>query len=150
MTRFALVLAVAGSLLIAGAESKPNFSGRWELDTQASDPGPEGSKPNVTEIIKHDDPVFQIDRTIKGTVGEFRTVAKLRTDGTEVENLMGDHTVKSRTSWEGSKLKTVVQMEGGDPMTEVREIDSQGRMISYMGYKADGKSGTIRLVFKKK
>ena len=151
MTRIAVVLAVAASLLVARAESKPNFTGRWELERGASerDPG-ESTGPRVVEVIRHDEPVLVIDRTIKRDSGDMHDVVKLRTDGVEVENPVGNGTVKSKSRWDDNKLITEGQMEGAPPLREVRETDDKGRMIVTMDFKTETESRTMRLVFVKK
>jgi hypothetical protein len=126
-TRFAFVLALALTTGLLSAQSKPNFTGTWELNAAKSDMG--GAP--VTKIsvqINHHDPILTY--TAKGIADgqDFEETETLSTDGKPGHDSRGAVIV---THWEGNTLVTVATTEDGHPFYESR-----------MTLAADGKSCT--------
>src|SRR5437762_2926555 len=134
--RLAITLLVLGSLLLAAtcvsalafslsvrttkaasdeAALHPNFSGRWQMDTTASDlPSP--SPDDLVEVIEQRESRLKITTTSKDwtiekplavtlfalTIPEFST----NTDNQETVQKYGPGELRSKTRWEGKSLVT--------------------------------------------
>lgn len=148
---------VLGLTVSAFAQSKPDFSGAWTLDTEKSDPmrGPGGGGQMGPVTLK----VTQTstDLTIERSVGDRKTTAVYKLDGSESVNQGprgGEQRSKSR--WEGSALVTesVQQMStpGGDvtmEMKEARTLQDDGTMLVVTMTKGPRGENTRKSVFKK-
>jgi hypothetical protein len=96
------VTAFATSML---AQSKPNFSGTWKLNTAKSDFGPVPAPDSRTDVIDHNDPAMKINTSlVGGPQGNMNATSNYTTDGKEATNHMGDREIKATVVWEGSKL----------------------------------------------
>ena len=95
------------SAFMLAADSKPNFTGTWELNLQKSDLGGVPITKLVVQV-EHKDPVLKYTAT--GTAGgeDFTEVENLSTDGKPTANSQG--TVKAY--WDGTIL--VVETTGPD------------------------------------
>jgi hypothetical protein len=131
------VIMLAATLSLRGAEgSRPNFSGRWELDKTQSDLGPLPGDDSFIEFIEHQEPKLTITQVWKNAEGEHTLVWQLTTDGAENTSRMNQEEIKSRTTWEDNKLVTEWKMKNGDILTEGNNV----RFLS-----ADSKTQTIRV-----
>ncbi len=90
-------------VLIATAQTKPNFSGEWKMNPQKSkfaDGGPDA----ITIKIDHKEPALTEDWSMSTPDGERSFQAKYTTDGAETEqNVMG-RTAKTSAKWAGDSL----------------------------------------------
>jgi hypothetical protein len=93
-------------LLIVAQASRPNFSGRWELDKSRSDFGSLPPDDSAMELIQHQEPI-----TIT-QVWKMRThCMAMTTDGTENLARINETEIASRTVWEDSILSRVENEE---------------------------------------
>jgi hypothetical protein len=127
LAKFSLFLTLALSTALLSAQSKPNFTGAWELNVAKSDLG--GAP--VTKIsvqIDHQDPILKY--TAKGTADgqDFEETETFTTDGKPGHDSRG---AVVTTHWEGNMLVTVATTVDGHPYYEMR-----------MTLAADGKSCT--------
>lgn len=149
----AVVLAVP-SLAMAQA---PNFSGKWIQDMEKSDQpqggggrGPAGPQ-NLT--ITQTATEFTIERETPN--GPVKTVFKL--DGSESVNPGGrGGEVKSKSTWEGTKLVTkssqTMNMQGTETTvesSETRSLEADGTMTVVTVRKTPNGETTRKTVFKK-
>src|SRR4029450_8629517 len=135
--RRVLLTAMVAAIIIpftARAQSKPDFSGTWTLDTAKSDPAPQG---------RGGGGMGAGSVTIKQTgsdlasASEGRRCPKTRTyklDGSESSNEVrgrgGAQTVKSKAKWDGASLviDTTRDIQGMTITTqEVRRLDNGGK-----------------------
>ena len=137
MTR-ALVLAVVASVVLpftARAQSKPDFSGTWTLDTTRSDAplgrGGRGGRGGGTGPAT----IVQDAGSLKITRGEQTLTYKL--DGSESTNQVmgrgGAQEVKSKARWDGAKLviETTRDFQGMSITTkETRSLSSDGKEMT--------------------
>ncbi|MCA1559558.1 MAG: hypothetical protein LC753_05040 [Acidobacteria bacterium] len=162
----AAILAVA---TVAFAQ-KPDFSGTWTLDPEASQmgPGPGGAPgapagtggggrgmgmPTGPVTIKQTADTLTIERTI----GENKVVTTYKLDGTASVNTMagrqgGTMTQKSTSKWDGAKLVTTITSEGPNgpiTRTEIRWIDGATMIVEGSRPGRDGTPMTTKQVFKK-
>lgn len=109
-----VMLALAG--LACNADDKPNFTGKWVLDTEKSDFGPVPPPTSQSQDIDHKDPKLKVKTVSKSPQGENTVESNRTTDGQENTNTMGQTEVKSKTVWEGKKLVTTMkrQIQGMD------------------------------------
>jgi hypothetical protein len=154
--RRVLLTAMVAAVIIpftVRAQSKPDFSGTWTLDTAKSDPAPPGrggggiGAGSVT--IKQMGTELAI--TSEGRQGPQTMTYKL--DGSESSNEVmgrgGAQTVKSKARWDGANLvvettrdfngmsittKEVRRLDGKDMIVEVTAQTPQGEQKRKMVY----------------
>ena len=126
-----MLLVVLATLLLAPAafsqDAKPNFSGHWKLDKSKSDFGSGPQPDEVIEVIDHHEPDLVVNTTTTQSGREQKRSVKYTTDDAENINMVGGHTMKTKTHWEGGSLVTVVRDEGGLQLTEVRTLSKDGK-----------------------
>jgi hypothetical protein len=113
-----LAFGVSAALLIAAQASRPNFSGRWELDKSRSDFGSLPPDDSAMELIEHQEPKLTITQVWRNAEGEHTVIWQLTTDGAENLNRMNETEIASRTVWEGSNLVTDWRMKRGTRLSE--------------------------------
>jgi hypothetical protein len=91
--------------LVAGEDSKPDFSGTWRFNQEKSKL--ETIVPNQSElilVIEHKDPEFKMTRTL--TLGEKADTLswEATTDGMENHRKDGDFESRMRMTWTGDEL----------------------------------------------
>ena len=104
------------SAAVLSAQTKPNFSGTWELDVGKSDMG--GAPITKLEVqIVHQDPVFKY--TAKGVADgqDFEETETLTTDGKPGHDSRG---AAVTTRWEGATLVSVATTDDRRPLYEAR------------------------------
>jgi len=119
-----LVLLSATTLLMAAQTSRPNFSGRWELDKSRSDFGSLPPDDSAFELIQHQEPKLTITQVWKNAEGEHTLVWQLTTDGAENLTRMNETEIASRTVWEDNKLVTDWRMKRGAQLSEGKNVRS--------------------------
>lgn len=86
------------------AQSKPNFSGTWKLNTAKSDfgmlPGPESQ----TNVIAQTEAALKVDVAAETAQGKQQYLLNYTLDGKEALNKMGPREVKSVATWEANTL----------------------------------------------
>ena len=121
LARTGLIAAAILAVSSVAFAQKPDFSGTWTPDAAAAAPaapagggggrgggmgGPMTVKQTATEL------------TIERTMGENKTTATYKLDGTESVNKMmgrgGEVETKSTAKWDGSKLVISTQRPGQD------------------------------------
>lgn len=118
-----LVLLLA-TLLMAAQMSRPNFSGRWELDKARSDFGSLPPDDSAIELIEHQEPKLTITQVRKDAEGEHTRVWQLTTDGAENLTRINESEIASRTVWEDNRLVTDWRMKRGAHMSEGKNVRS--------------------------
>jgi hypothetical protein len=135
--RRVLLVALATAVVLpfhARAQSKPDFSGTWTLDTAKSDPPPQGrgggGGGGGSVTIKQTG--NELAMTSEGRQGPQTMTYKL--DGSESSNQVmgrgGAQTVKSTVKWDGASLVIETTRDfQGTPITtkEVRRLDNGGK-----------------------
>jgi hypothetical protein len=117
LVTLAMLLVATTSLRLAQG-TRPNFSGRWELDKTQSDFGSLPADDSAMEVINHQEPRLTITQIWKNADGEHTLVWQLTTDGAENITQMNEIEIRSRTGWEDSKLVTDWKMKSGANLTE--------------------------------
>jgi hypothetical protein len=122
VTRILLSL-IAASVLMAGADSKPDFSGMWVLDKEASDFG--GPVPDLKFEIRHRDPEFLMTQI----TAEERRTFRMTTDGKECTNPFMDTEMKTRMWWDGADLR-VESTVGSIVMKDLLTLSADKRTLT--------------------
>ena len=115
------------AVVLVAAESKPNFSGTWQLNVGESnlDGAP---LTNLLVVVEHKEPVFKY--TAKGTADgqDFEETETITTDGKPGTDSHGG-TVRSH--WEGTMLVSESTGSDGSTLYEARlTISEDGKTIT--------------------
>ena len=118
----AFVLAVATAAF--AQQQKPDFSGTWTLDQNASEMGGGGGRGMMSGpmTVKHSGNTLTVERSF----GDNKMTSTYKLDGTESTNTMrgrGGQSVeaKSVAKWDGDKLVITTKREMGGNTVETTE-----------------------------
>jgi hypothetical protein len=129
---------IAVSILVAFgtvsvAQTKPNFSGTWKLNTLDSDFGPLPAPANRTDLIEHNEPSLKISTDQAGAQGTQSDVAYYVTNGRDSMNRIGSLDVSSKVSWQGNSLAvaSIVQLDDSQVSSNsVWTLSEDGRTLT--------------------
>jgi hypothetical protein len=129
----AAIVALVGTMTV-GAQRKPDFSGAWELNRQASalSPAVAPVAQSGTLRIEHHDPSFRCEMTIVLDGKPFETKYELLTDGREVASTAGGRRIVSQLRWDGDALVATwrVEIANGEMTIAFRyELQDGGRRL---------------------
>jgi hypothetical protein len=119
------VVFFALSFAFAQTPNKPNFSGKWKLNTAKSDFGGGPALPDLAVEVRHKDPEMLLTQTVQGQSLEF----KLGTDGKEYSNETPDGTMKTTMRWDGDALAVVSDYAGNATFKDRWWIEDKGRTM---------------------
>ena len=127
------VVAVVGTTHVI-AQQKPNFSGEWQLNREASQ-----LSPTVAPVVKsgalrveHHEPSVKCQMTIVMDGKPFETKFELMSDGREVTGTESGRQVVSRLGWDGDALVATWRVQGskGEVTIAFRyELQDGGRRL---------------------
>ena len=119
-----ILLGLAG---LGVAQQKPDFSGEWTLNRQAStlSPGAAAVQSGVVRI-EHRDPTFRYKATFVSASGPLQYDYELQSDGRDVGATQNGVTMLSNLRWEGEALVTRSRIQR--PNGEMR-ISSRHELI---------------------
>ena len=125
------VLAVA---MTAIAKQKPDFSGEWQLNRQASALSPIVAPAAQSGVlrIEHHEPSFKCQMTIVLDGKPTETKYELLSDGREVAATHGGRQIVSSLRWDGDALVATWRIEGtnGEVTISFRyELQDGGRRL---------------------
>lgn len=114
-TNAALLIATTVWIIasIAAAQTKPDFSGSWKMNSEKSKFEPIDDIRNVILKIKHKDPDFSQSLIVTRGVGDQTFEEKYTTDGKESDVKLSSGTVKAIAKWEGDTLTIEQKTENG-------------------------------------
>jgi hypothetical protein len=104
------------------AQSKPNFSGTWKLNTSKSDFGPIPGPTARVDVIEHNDPALTDSVNAEIPTGKQVFTSTYTTDGKEVVNKRGTTEVKSTLTWDGGKLVVNSKINANDQEITVKSV----------------------------
>jgi hypothetical protein len=129
----AAVVALVGTMPVV-AQQKPDFSGEWQLNREAS-----VLSPTVAPVvqsgalqIEHHEPSFKCQMTIVMDGKPFETKFELLSDGREVAATDSGRRVVSSLRWDGDALVATWRVEGskGEVTIAFRyELQDGGRRL---------------------
>jgi hypothetical protein len=148
MRTFARVVTTAALLVTAaGAQQKPNFSGRWVI---TSPPEGAGREQQVTQ----DEKSLSVEFAASGS---RKTIYQL--DGVERQQAVpmrgGDVTMQAKAAWDGDRIVITTNTSYPNGMKtqskEVWSLDAQGRLvIDYTEVGPTGPGPSMKVVYVKK
>jgi hypothetical protein len=135
MRRKAILTAVAVILCAASlaAQSKPNFSGTWKLNTAKSDFGVLPPSNSRTDVVDHKDPDLKVAVSDDGAQGQQNYTLVLTTDGKEAINKPGGLEMKSVATWDANNLvvSTKLQFHVNDVAIKTsRALSDDGKTLT--------------------
>ena len=133
-TFIAASVALASTVTMLAAQQKPDFSGEWRLNRQASTLSPSVAPAAQSGAlhIEHRDPTFKCHMTIVLGGKPVETKYELLTDGREVTSAEGGRRTVSRLRWDGDALIATwrVEIPNGEMTIVFRyELLDQGRRL---------------------
>jgi hypothetical protein len=115
--RVAIIAAAVLAVATVAFAQKPDFSGTWTLDPEASGAPPAGTGGGGGQrggggpmTVKQTADTLTIER--QGQGGAMTTTYKL--DGSETDITMGQMTAKASAKWDGNKLVITTKSERGE------------------------------------
>jgi hypothetical protein len=114
--KLALTAVLTVALAVAGYAQKPDFSGTWTPDADASTAGTAGGGGGGGRgmagpmTVKQSGDTLTVER--QGRNGQMTMAYKL--DGSETEITMGQMTAKATAKWDGSKLVITTKSDMGE------------------------------------
>lgn len=127
-----VAVSLLGAMFCLAQDAKPNFTGKWNLDTGKSDFGMLQPPESQTHVVDHKDPKLKITTSTKGPQGERTTERSHTTDGEENTNKQGNNEVKSRTKWDGKRLIIESKLEIQGNVIEIKdtwELADEGKAL---------------------
>ena len=125
-----ILLGLAG---LGVAQQKPDFSGEWTLNRQAStlSSGAAAVQSGVVRI-EHRDPTFRYKATFVSANGPLQYEYELQSDGRDVGATQNGVTMLSNLRWEGQALVTRSRIQRPDGETRIsfrHELIDGGRRL---------------------
>jgi hypothetical protein len=164
MMRSALICTLAGVICAASWAKNSNFEGKWELEANqstATSPIPDGLQEQIkqkgSEMMiqsRWHEPANGITPLLM--LGVMVSELRLNTDGSQTRSQIGPFAAATTTRQDGdSSVKTDWQATvNGQSVTGywVRTLSSDGKnmTLDIQQQSSDGKTGTAKLVFKRK
>jgi hypothetical protein len=116
-----------------GAQEKPDFSGEWILNRQAStlSPGADAVQSGVVRI-EHREPTFHYKAAFVSPTGPLQVEYELRSDGQETVGTQQGVTTASSLRWDGEALVTTFQIQRPDGELKIsfrHELLDAGRRL---------------------
>jgi hypothetical protein len=113
-TSAALMVAAIGCLCasIAGAQTKPNFSGTWKMNREKSKAETLDKFRSIIAKIEHNEPHFSESITLTHDGGDLTAEGNYTTDGKESEAQSTSGALKATAKWEGDALIVEWKNEG--------------------------------------
>jgi hypothetical protein len=111
-----IATAILLAVTISGvAQQKPDFSGEWILNRQAStlSPGADAMQSAVVNI-EHREPTFRYKAAFVSPTGPLQVAYELRSDGHETVSTQQGVTTASSLRWDGDSLVTTFHVQRPD------------------------------------
>ena len=135
-SRLTCLIVISASLLCAFAppETKPNFTGEWQMDAAKSDFGKFPVPTTILRKIVQNGSDLTIDTTQRASNGEQTARVHYRTDGGETTNQLASGPATSHAFWDGQTLVIRTTMKGkGDLevlMEERWSLSPDGKILT--------------------
>jgi hypothetical protein len=155
-SRLILSFFTCASFLCAFAqpETKPNFSGEWQMDAAKSDFGKFPVPTTILRKIAQNDADLTIDTTQRASNGEQTARVHYRTDGGETTNQLASGPATSHAFWDGQTLIIRTTMKGKGDIDVLMEerwgLSSDGKTLTTTSHIETSKGSTdLKLVCEK-
>src|SRR5215212_7525911 len=130
--RFLMLLPLWLGLLSA-ADTHPNFTGTWKMDSDRSDFGQVPKPANFVRKVEHEDPKLHVVTNFSTPNGDAVTDVKYTTDGKECVNTVRGGEWKSTTTWDGNSIEVASKrtINGAEVTTKERwTLTSKGKVLT--------------------
>jgi hypothetical protein len=141
-----LTLCLLLTVSLWGQDKKPDFSGRWSLNTAKTDYGRMAKPKTYVKVIDQKEPSLIVTTTIEDQRGESKSFLKMTTDDRDCINEVNGNEFHSKSHWEGPKLVTTVTGDRGLSLVEVRSLSADGKTQTVETYMGQQRSGTPAMV----
>lgn len=132
-----IVIALFALAAVAAAQTKPDFSGSWKLDTAKSDFGPIPAPSSSTMKVDHQEPKVNVSSHAETEQGNQDLELKFTTDGAETKNQingpMGSAEIKTTGHWNGSALQLASKITsdmGELTITDKWSLSDEGKVLT--------------------
>lgn len=118
--------------LAASASARPNFSGKWSLDSEQSYLGPFAEITVLIRDVRHDDPRLIINVESDGPKGERAGEMRFLTQREEITNTIAGVETTGSVMWLGDHLlmKTARDWEGvSTTLEELWTLSEDGKTL---------------------
>ncbi len=149
--RILAAVILAASYLAAQSESKPNFTGKWQMNSQKSDFGKFPMPTSITRTIVQKDPELTVETTQRGASGEQTARVVYRTDGVDTKNQLSSGEGVSHAFWDADVLvirTTMKNAAGVDILMEERwSLSADRQTLTTLSHIETSKGGAdLKLV----
>jgi hypothetical protein len=141
-----LILSAAGLAAILSAQTRPNFSGAWTLESST----PSGKVVvSSSQLVKHDGNTLSVGRSERGHHSSTYIL-----DGKSHETMIGPVKSVSKAGWEGDKL--VIDRADTFPTgvsrstKQVWSLEASGKLVIVLTDNREGNQLTMTNVYVKK
>ena len=136
-TVLAICILAAVSGVAFAASAKPDFSGTWQLDTQASRFDKELPAPkSMTLTIEHHEPKMHIEMKSETKHGPQDLVFDLTVDGPAVTETVSGNTYTANAEWgdiDGTRLVFTIKEQspnGNSVISRVMKLGSERKILT--------------------
>ena len=134
VSSYTLIAVALATTMTVNAQQKPDFSGEWQLNRQASalSPAVAAAAESGSLRIEHLDPAFKCQMTIVLDGKPVETKYELLTDGREVVSTEGGRRIASSLRWDAAALIATWRIESpnGEMTIAFRyELQDGGRRV---------------------
>ena len=118
-----------------GAQQKPDFSGEWTLNRQASSLSPAAAAMESGRVrIEHKEPMFRYSARLVANGNPIEYAFELTSDGREAMGTQQGRSSVSSLHWDGDGLVFDSTIEGPDPGRKITinfryELTDEGRRL---------------------
>jgi len=134
----AIALTFCLCTFIVAAQTKPNLTGTWKMNSSKSkfvNNGPSG----ITIKFDQKDSSFTESLTITEDNGEHKADLKYTADGKETTNQIDDHPVQTTAKWEGETLVIEIKSEQNLIVRKIT-ISSDGKTMTMAVHRTKGEN----------
>jgi hypothetical protein len=127
---------VAMASVVAIGQQRPDFSGSWKLNRQASVLQAESAVVEGGIVrIAHREPTFQFSRSFTVNGQAMTTEYEIQTDGREIRRSQGPASSRSRLEWQGTSLLLTALID-----------TPRGEVSNLARYELLDDGGTLRII----
>ena len=144
----AIALTFCLCTFVAAAQTKPNLTGTWKMNSSKSNFANANNHPSEI-TIKFDQKDFSFTESLTVTEnGEHKMDLKYTADGKETTNQFENQPVQTTASWEGETLVIEVKIEKGLFIRKIT-ISSDGKTMTMTVHHAKGENASDTVVLEK-
>ena len=145
----AIALTFCLCTFVAAAQTKPNLTGTWKMNSSKSNFANANNHPSeITIKFDQKDSSFTELLTVTEN-GEHKMDLKYTADGKETTNQFENHPVQTTASWEGETLVIEVKFEQEKLFIRKITISSDGKTMTMTVHHGKGENASDTVVLEK-